>query len=246
MLVKKYFRVGLILTGLCEIILTNDLYANMPVFDALNLAQNIAIKLKQIDQYKNQLNQYKTMLENSKKLDSYTWSQANTTIDNLLSATNALNQYKAQAGSMDAYLSRFQNADYYRSTSCFNGNCSQAELNALHQHEIDVSKAQKYANDAMLRGIEQQQLALKKDANQLTKLQQQSQTAEGQMAAIQAANQLASEQTNQLMQIRGLLITEQTAAATRASVVADREALQAAADERFRAGSFQRSIPKSW
>ena len=67
------------------------------------------------------------------------------------------------------------------------------------------------------------------------------------MQAIEAANQLAGAQANQLLQIRGLLIAQQNAAATRAQVVADREAQQAAAAKQIRDGSnVTSSTPKSW
>jgi P-type conjugative transfer protein TrbJ len=61
------------------------------------------------------------------------------------------------------------------------------------------------------------------------------------MEAIQAANQLASAQTNQLLQIRSLLVAQQNAAATLAQAQADKEAQQAAASETLGQGL----IPKA-
>ena len=60
------------------------------------------------------------------------------------------------------------------------------------------------------------------------------QGATGQLQAIGYANQLASSQANQLLQIRGLLISQQNAIATRNQALADNEAKQqAASDKRF-------------
>ncbi|WP_255466098.1 hypothetical protein [Legionella sp. PC1000] len=87
---------------------------------------------------------------------------------------------------------------------------------------------------------------MKSDARQLTRLQEQAQGAPGQMAALQAANQLASAETNQLLQIRGLMVAEQNAQATRLAAIADKEAIQAAGDERFRQGIFKKSSGKTW
>ncbi len=56
------------------------------------------------------------------------------------------------------------------------------------------------------------------------------------MEAIQAANQLASAQTNQLLQIRSLLVAQQNAAATLAQAQADKEAQQAVSSEQLRNG----------
>ena len=87
---------------------------------------------------------------------------------------------------------------------------------------------------------------MQRDARQLTTLQHGAQSAQGQMQAIQAANQLASHQANQLLQLRALLIAQQSAEATRAQAVADREAQQAAAGEQFRSGTYRMSPERRW
>ena len=53
-----------------------------------------------------------------------------------------------------------------------------------------------------------QDMGLDFDAERLEALQKNAQDAPGQMAAIQAANQLAANQASQLMQIRALLIAQ--------------------------------------
>jgi P-type conjugative transfer protein TrbJ len=78
-----------------------------------------------------------------------------------------------------------------------------------------ASESQKKANDALFKGLDQQQDALTADARTLQRLQGKAQGATGQMQAIGYANQLASQQANQLLQIRGLLIAQQNAIATR-------------------------------
>ncbi|MDD0946236.1 TrbJ/VirB5 family protein, partial [Xylella fastidiosa] len=112
--------------------------------------------------------------------------------------------------------------------------------------QANNSEALKHANDAVLKGIDQQQQTLISDAATLQKLQLQATTAQGQMQALQAANQLASAQTNQLLQIRSMLAAQATAAATRASNDADKAALMEAADQRFRSGSYTKSPVKKW
>lgn len=108
------------------------------------------------------------------------------------------------------------------------------------------SEAQKRANDAMFRGLDRQQEAMETDARQLQRLQSGAQNVTGQVQAIGFANQLASQQANQLLQIRGLLIAQQNAEATRNQVIANREAQQAASAEQLRKGKFQPSPPKGW
>lgn len=87
---------------------------------------------------------------------------------------------------------------------------------------------------------------LQSDADNLADLQTQATSAQGQMEAIQAANQLASAQTNQLLQIRSLLVSQQNAAATLAQAQADKEAQQIVADEKVLAGKNTPSPKRIW
>jgi P-type conjugative transfer protein TrbJ len=229
-------------------------HAVVAVIDGANLtqtmvsaAENVAQTLKQIEQYRTQLQQYENMLQNTAAPTAYVWDQAVVTMNRLRGAIDTLNYYKNQTGSLDAYLSKFQDVAYYRSSPCFNVGCSKAEWDALNRNAVQLSsEAQKRANDAMFRGLDRQQDAMEADARQLQRLQSGAQSVTGQMQAIGFANQLASQQANQLLQIRGLLIAQQNAEATRNQVIADREAQQAASTEQLRKGRFQPSPTKGW
>ncbi|EFK1831396.1 conjugal transfer protein TrbJ, partial [Escherichia coli] len=101
--------------------------------------------------------------------------------------------------------------------------------------------------DAVFKVLDEQQETLQRDADNLADLQTQVTGAQGQMEAIQAANQLASAQTNQLLQIRSLLVAQQNAATTLAQAQADKEAQQAAASEQLRNGdNISTSSSKNW
>ncbi len=233
----------------------------IPVIDAGNLQHNmltamesVTQTLQQIEQYKTQLQQYENMLQNTAAPAAYLWDQAETTMGQLREAMDTLKHYKQQAGSLDAYLEKFKDLDYYRSSPCFragsaNGSlgspgCSAAERSQMTQEAARLgSQVQKKANDALLRGLDRQQDAMQSDARQLQQLQSAAQGATGQMQALAAANQLASHQALQLQQIRALLIAQQTAVATRQQVVADREARQQAAHEAVTAPSSQKTSP---
>ena len=228
--------------------------AGVPVIDGINLQQNIitakeqvAAVAKQIQQYQTQLQQYENMLQNTIAPAAYIWDAANSTINRLLQLQDTLNYYIHRTGSIDSYLARYQDVNYYRSSPCFTDvGCPQAQRQALIDLNADSSEAQKRANDAVLKSVEQQQQTLRSDASNLARLQLQATGARGQMQAIQAANQLASAQANQLLQIRGLLVAQQNAAATRAEAIADREAQQSAADQHFRSGNYTRSPQRNW
>ena len=226
----------------------------IPVFDAGNLTQNVmtamesvAQTLQQIEQYRTQLQQYENMLRNTAAPAAYIWDQAVTTMNLLRGAIDTLDYYKANLGSIDNYLGKFQDTAYYRSSPCFNpGGCTAAEWAAMRDSQRLGSEAQKRATDALFRGLDRQQDAMQADARTLQRLQSSAQGATGQMQAIGYANQLASQQANQLLQIRGLLIAQQNAIATRNQALADREAQEAAAGEQLRSGTFRSSTGRTW
>jgi len=229
--------------------------AGIPTFDTLNFSQttisaieNVAQTLKQIEQYRTQLQQYENMIQNTVAPAAYVWDQATSTMSQLRNAIDTLNYYKNQAGSLDGYLSKFQNVSYYRSSPCFQlTGCTKAEWDAMTEGSNRLSsEAQKRANDALFKSLDQQQDTMEADARQLQRLQMLAQGATGQMQAIGYANQLASTQVNQLLQIRGLLLAQQNAVATRNQVLADREAKEAAAAEQLRRGEFRASPARAW
>lgn len=236
-------------------IITVPAKAGIPVIDGTNVVQttisavnNVQAVAKQIEQYQLQLQQYQNALQNTMAPAAYVWDQAQGTINKLMQAQDTLNYYKNQAGSLDSYLQRYQDVNYYRNSPCFQANatCSVEQLQALRNSEASSSEARKRANDAVFKTIDQQQQTLQSDANNLASLQSQATNAQGQMEAIQAANQLASAQTNQLLQIRSLLVAQQNAATTLAQAQADKDAQRQAADEDFLSGTFTKSPAKSW
>lgn len=229
--------------------------AGIPVIDGTNLAQNLMTAmesvnqtLKQIEQYQTQLQQYENQLQNTLTPTAYIWDEAQTTIRGLMTAVNTLDYYKQQLGSLDAYLSKFGDVNYYKSSPCFTAaGCSAAEWQALRQAQQLGSQSQKLSNDAFFKGLELQQKHLKDDAQTLQRLQQVAQGATGQMQAIGYANQLASQQANQLLLIRGLLIAQQNATVTKMQADADREAQQQAAHAASTESRIGRtSNPTNW
>ncbi|GAW47582.1 MULTISPECIES: P-type conjugative transfer protein TrbJ [Pseudomonadota] len=253
-LAAKTVLVVAMATGSVATLITQPVQAGIPVIDGGNLAQNIVTAMqaaaqtaKQIEQYRTQLSQYENMLQNSLAPAAYIWDQAQSTINGLVQATNTLQYYQNQLGSLDRYLGKFQDVAYYRSSPCFsNSGCSEAEWSAMNENRRLASESQKKANDALFKGLEKQQDNIKDDARQLQRLQSTAQGAQGQLEAIGYANQLASNQTNQLLQIRSLLIAQQNAVATRMQVVADREAQHQASAEQLRKGSYTPSPARTW
>ena len=229
-------------------------HAGIPVIDGTNLTQTtvtaiqqVAQVQKQIEQYRTQLQQYENMLQNTVAPAAYIWDQAQSTINGLMQSIDTLNNLTNQAGSLDAYLGKFQDVSYYKSSPCFtSAGCSDTERAALEKTRALASQSQKAANDALFKGIKDQQENLKSDARQLERLQSKAQGAQGQMEAIGYANQLASQQANQLLQIRGLLIAQQNAIAAKNAADLDEKARKAAGSTEFRSGDVRKSSGQKW
>ena len=217
--------------------LSSPALAGIPTFDATNVIQttinameSVSQTLQQIEQYQTQIQQYENQLQNTAGPDVYLWDQAQGTVADLLGATDALERYKQQLGSLDEFMSVYQDVDYYGNSPCFTAEgCSEQEQAMMERNRGLASQGQKQANDAMLKGLDQQQEALRNDARRLEKLQSSAQGGDGQMQALGFANQFASQQANQLLQIRGMLAAQQTAMVARMQAEADREAQETTA-----------------
>lgn len=242
-------------TALAGLVAVAPANAGIPVFDGVNLGQNlmtaiesVAQTLKQIEEYKTQLEQYENQLQNTAAPAAYIWDQAQQTIGKLMGAVNTLDYYKNQLGSMDAYLGKFQDVNYYKASPCFTAQgCTDAERRLMEASRSLGSESQKKANDGLFRALDQQQSGIKNDASTLERLQRSAQGANGQMEALGYANQFASQQANQLLQIRGLLIAQQNATTARMQAQADLEARQHAAGATSRESRIERTAsPKNW
>lgn len=235
--------------------------AGIPVIDGANLSQNvlsateeIAQTIKQVQEYATQLTQYSTqlqqyenMIQNTAQPSSFTWANATQTISGLTNTLNTLSGYQSQFGTLANYVNQYRNLSQYANSACFNSiSCTPGALSSLNNILRLGSEAQQNANAANIQAIGSQQTALQTDAATLERLQANAQTATGQMQAIGFANQLASNQANQLLQLRALLIAQQTAEATRNQVIADREAQQQAADQSWRKDTLTPVTHKNW
>ena len=220
---------------------TAPVQAGIPVIDGGNLAQNIMTAIESVAQTLKQIEQYQT--QNTMAPAAYIWDQAQTTINRLIAAQNTLAYYENQLGSLDRYLAKFQDVAYYRSSPCFNGSggCTPAEKAAMEENRRLASESQKKANDALFQTVADQQKALKDDARTLERLQGAAQGATGQLQAIGYANQLASQQANQLLQIRTMLTAQHNAEAARIAAELDAEARGDARAEQMRTWTFRPS-----
>jgi P-type conjugative transfer protein TrbJ len=198
----------------------------IPVIDVSNLTQNTTTALKQVaayaqqvQQYQLQLQQYANQVRNTVAPVAQVWQQAQGTMNAVMGTVGMFQNGSA----LQSYLNQFQNVNYWLS----------APPSSYNAYPTAGSVAQKQANDALVKGIVAQQAQIKADAATLQQLQSQASTADGQMKALMAANQLAALQQEQLLQIRELLLQEQQALVARGQTLANDEAMRQAATEKF-------------
>ena len=131
----------------------------IPVLDVSNLVQNTTTALKQVQAYAQmvqsyqlQLQQYANMVKNTVAPVAQVWQTAQGTMNGVLGTVNMF-----QNGSqLQGYLSQFQNVNYWLSAPP-----------SSYTYQTAGSVAQKQANDAMVKGIVQQQAQIQADAANL-------------------------------------------------------------------------------
>jgi type IV secretion system protein TrbJ len=220
---KKRILTGVALVLMTALPLTSP--GGIPVIDYSNLLQNTTTALKQVaayaqqvQQYQLQLQQYANQVKNTVAPVAQVWQAAQGTMNSVMGTVGIFQNGSA----LQSYLNQFQNVNYWLSAPPAN-----------YTYQTAGSIAQKQANDAMIRGIVQQQAQIRADAATLEQLQSQASTADGQMKALMAANQLAALQQEQLLQIRELLLQEQQVLAARSQTLANDEAMREAATDKF-------------
>lgn len=224
------------------------------VFDAANLQQSaisaveaVNQTLKQLEEYALQLQQYEDQIKNSLAPAAYVWDQAQRTMNKIVALQDQLDFYMNQAGDVNTYLRKFGSVSSYRASPYFGpGGGTKENRKTLMEAEELGSEAQKHANDNVVKTLENQQQALKKDAATLEQLQAKAQGAQGRMEAIQYASQLSSHQSNQLLQMRALLTAKIAAENAREQTVAAREARRQAMEEKAKESRYKKSDKMGW
>jgi P-type conjugative transfer protein TrbJ len=205
---------------------------------AANAAKQVAAQAKD---YMLQAQMYQDMVKNTVAPVAWVWNEATQTYQTARSYSDML-QYYSNGGGVEGYLAGFQNAGYYSNSPCFSATgCTWAEIQKIRATEQAASAAQKRANDAQMRGVSLGQDQLQKDAASLVSVQSAAQAATGRNEMMGAANQLSSANANNLLAVRALMLQQQEAENARAATLANREAIQNAADNAALQGEFVKS-----
>lgn len=173
----------------------------------------------QISQYQTQLQQYQNMLQNTVTLPQAIWSTVTNDIMQVRNLTNAASLLTGNSGTI---MSRLQSAQGYASQATFLPQNMGSQFTMWQQTLGNAS-------NSLGRTLGVQQGQEQNDAALQARIQLQSQSAVGQMQAIQAGNQLAGLANTQLNEIQTTLTAYAQDAATHEMVSDDELAAQNAA-----------------
>jgi P-type conjugative transfer protein TrbJ len=186
------------------------------------LAQEAQSYGTQLQQYQTQLQQYSNMVTNTVALPQEVWSTVQSDIMRVQALSNAASLLSGNSGSL---IARLQNASAYANQA---GSLTNIPSQITgYQQTIGNNLSTMGRTLGMQQGMETNNAAL------LATLQQHSQSAAGQMQAIQAGNELAHAQATQLMQIQATLSATAQMQATQMAVAADRKATNDAELQHF-------------
>ena len=165
-----------------------------------NEAQQIA---HQVTQIQNQLDQYRTMLQNLEKLPDNIWGQAQQDLNRLRQLTQQGDGIAFSMGSLDDVLKqRFPSFKDFASGVKGGEDYTQQYENWSQTNRDTIGGTLAQA------GLTAQQFDT--EQNTMRQLQQQSQSAVGQMQALQVGHSIASQQVDQMQKLRGLIAQQST------------------------------------
>jgi type IV secretion system protein TrbJ len=223
------------------------LATGIPVFDASNLSQNLTTAFNSVRQVAQQAQSYMTQLQQlTTAIKSYENMILNSTgiaeaakiyqeATQTISELQGLYSQFSNPSQLMGQLNQFQSVQYWTSIDT-----------SAYQPQTAGSDAQKKADDAWVQSLAKQQQLLQADASNLQKLQTSASTTQGQLEALQAASQLAAQTNMELMEIRALMLSEQQALVARQQTLANNEAMQQAASDKFLGvGSQYKAAPET-
>ncbi len=180
-----------------------------------SIATQVQQKLTAVAQLQTELNQYANMVQNSVALPQSIWSNVQADIMQVRNLANAASLLTGNSGSI---LTRLQSAQSYA------GQASFLPQNIGQQFQMwQTTMGNATTSLGRTLGVQQGQEA---NATALqAAIQAHSQTAAGQMQAIQAGNELAGLTNTQLQQIQTTLVASTQEQATRDAVQAERDAI---------------------
>ncbi|MGO6949675.1 P-type conjugative transfer protein TrbJ [Rhizobium johnstonii] len=182
------------------------------------------------EQIQNQLNIYKNMLQNTAQLPDHVWGQVESDLKNL---QNVVAQGQGVAFSMgnidDVLKQRFQSFAEMKSNLPDGAGFSSTYQNWSDTNRDTIGGTLKAAN------LTADQFS--SEENTMSSLRSMSETADGQMKALQVGHQIAAQQVAQMQKLRGLVSQQMTMMGTWFQSEQAQKDLAQARREKFFSGS---------
>ncbi len=207
MKMHKITAIALGITLATGALCTAPVHAQWAVYDAANWWENLITQLRavqsninEVQQIRNQIQQYQTMLKNTDGLTGGSWDQANDAMGRLADVMQEGQGISIAAGNYDsAFRARFPGykpqENYSESYKKWNQTSRDSVLGALKVANMQTD------------GIQTEQQAI-------SALRSAASSSGGQKAALDAGNQIALAQVNQMQQLRELMVAQMQAQGT--------------------------------
>lgn len=204
---------------------------------AAQLGKEAASLESQLQSHITQLSQYANQIQNTIALPTQVWGQVQNDMMQIRSIANAGSVLSGNAGSL---VSRLQSAGGYANMAASFPTNMQSQFSTWQQ--TLGNNLNTFGRTLGLQDTQQSN-----DAALIAAIQRHSQTAQGQMQALQASNELAAQTAQQLMQIRQTIAANGQVQANWIAVQADRQAVGDAALQQFLATpALPTSGGRSW
>jgi P-type conjugative transfer protein TrbJ len=157
---------------------------------------------QQIQQYVNQFQSYRMMLQNIGQLPEAQWRQFQNSVMQLKHAVEFGQSISYTAANFDQkFRNTFKGFDQYLQKAQGGNLDFTAEYKNMYQSTKDTVQG-------ALKSLNLQEQDLQSDEAVMAALQRQSQSAVGQLSAVQAANQIALHQTTQMKKLQKTIMTQ--------------------------------------
>lgn len=155
------------------------------------------------EQIQNQLNIYQNMLQNTAQLPDHIWGQVEGDLDRLRDIVNQAQSISFSMGNADEILKQRFESYAALKTSLANGE----NFSSTYQAWSDTNR-ETISSTLKAAGLTAEQF--QSEEGTMSSLRSMSETADGQMKALQVGHQIAAQQVAQTQKLRGLLSQQMT------------------------------------
>lgn len=174
-------------------------------------AEQVNNQIKQItqlaEQIQNQLNIYKNLLQNTAQLPAHIWGQVANDLNKLQSVVAQGQGIAFSMGNIDEVLKQ-----RFKSFADFKTNLPTAETFSQTYQSWSTTNRDTIASTLKAANLTADQFSTEEST--MSQLRNLSQTADGQMKALQVGHQIANQQVAQIQKLRGLVSQQMTMMAT--------------------------------